>query len=240
MNHANVHYRAFNLQLRNLTNEGVIDGYASVFGVKDSYGTAFAPGAFKRTLASWAETGRPIPMLWQHSINEPIGVTTEAEEDEFGLRIQAKLIMEVGRAREALALAKAGALGGLSIGFSVPQKASDGMPAVTYDDERGVEVIREAKLFEYSMVTFPSNQEATIDAVRTHEMPNAARELHATTEKLAAAIDTLSNGYRDAHTLVLELRNLMASAARPARATEIDAPSVDLIREAKRLLQKGA
>lgn len=239
MRTAAIQRRDFQLQVRAVSDEGVIDGYASVFNVKDSYGTAFAPGAFKRTLASWREMERPIPVLWQHNTFEPIGVTLMAEEDEYGLKIQARLILEVEKAREALALAKAGALGGLSIGFSVPQKAADGLPAVTFMDDMNVEIIREAKLFEYSMVTFPSNPEATIEAVRQQELVTAATDLVATTQKLAASIDTMTTGYRDALTLVKELRSLLEPNARSVRAPEIGAPSVDLIREAKRLLNQG-
>lgn len=219
--------RDFRMEVNEVTNEGVIDGYASVFGITDSYGTAFAPGAFKRTLASWTASGRALPVLWQHNAFDPIGVTMEAMEDDKGLKVRAQLVMEVERAREALALTKAGAISGLSIGFSIPKKASDGMPATAFDEERGVEIIREAKLFEYSMVTFPSNPEARVEQARS--LTNAIHELNSTAA-------TLNAGYRDALALVREMRALLDQlTVRPAR-TEYGDQSAALIAEAKKLL----
>jgi uncharacterized protein len=137
-----------------------------VFDVVDSYKDVIAPGAFKRTLAAWQASGRMLPVLWQHDEYNPIGVTMSAMEDDRGLAVKAQLITEVQQARDAYALAKAGALGGMSIGFSIPNKAADGNPAVVYDDERQVQIIREVRLWEYSLVTFPANEAATINQVK--------------------------------------------------------------------------
>lgn len=218
--------RDFRMEVNEVTPEGIIDGYASVFGITDTYGTAFAPGAFKRTLASWTASGRALPVLWQHNAFDPIGVTIEAMEDDKGLKVRAQLVMEVGRAREALALTKAGAISGLSIGFSIPKKASDGMPATAFDEERGVEIIREAKLFEYSMVTFPSNPEARVEQ---------ARSLTAAIHELNNTAATLNSGYRDALALVREMRALLDQLNVRSVRTQGD-QSAALIAEAKKLL----
>jgi HK97 family phage prohead protease len=221
--------RDFRMDMNEVTDEGIIEGYASVFGVTDSYGTAFAPGAFKRSLQNWMDSKRAIPVLWQHNAFDPIGVTMEATEDDRGLKVRAQLVMEVDRAREALALTKAGAISGLSIGFSIPKKASDGMPATAFDEERNVEIIREAKLFEYSMVTFPSNPDARIEN---------ARQLQDALTEIRAASDTLTTGYQDALALAREMRGLLDQiTVRSARAVPtVDDYAVELIREAKKLL----
>src|SRR5437763_1655150 len=60
---------------------------------------------------------RRIPMLFQHDPAEPVGVCPELIEDARGLRARGRLIPDVARARELIALVRAGAVDGLSIGF---------------------------------------------------------------------------------------------------------------------------
>lgn len=222
-------HRDFRMDVNEITDEGIVEGYASVFGVTDSYGTAFAPGSFKRSLQNWMDSKRAIPVLWQHNAFDPIGVTIDATEDDRGLKVRAQLVMEVDRAREAFALTKAGAISGLSIGFSIPKKASDGMPATNFDDERGIEIIREAKLYEYSIVTFPSNPDARVEN---------ARQLQNALDEIRAAGDTLANGYQDALALAREMRALLDHlTVRSDRAVpHFSDPTAELIREAKKIL----
>jgi uncharacterized protein len=120
--------RDFNLELKMVGEEGTIEGYASVFDVVDSYKDVIAPGAFKRTLAAWQSSGRMLPVLWQHDEYNPIGVTMSAMEDEHGLAVKAQLITEVQQARDAYALAKAGALGGMSSGSASRTKQPTATP----------------------------------------------------------------------------------------------------------------
>jgi len=158
-------------------------------------------------------------------MDNPIGVTLEAAEDEKGLAVKAQLVTEVGQAREAFALAKAGALGGMSIGFSIPNKASDGQSAMVYDDERKVTIIREVKLFEYSLVTFPANEAATIDSVK------------AAAQALEEATEAFTLHYKDTVSLLREMRTLLEAGQRSARTTrnEDDALSA-VLNEARQLL----
>lgn len=201
-----IHRKTYALNVESTTDEGTLEGYASVFNTIDSQGDVIAPGAFKRTISAWAAKGRGVPVLWQHSSDEPIGVTTSITEDDHGLRVRAQLVREVRRANEAHALAKAGALGGLSIGFSASPNASDGKPAVVYDEAAGARVFREVRLWEYSLVTFPANEDAVLTSVKgwagALELLEAIRDMR---ETHAATAD-----------LVRELRNLiLASRALP-------------------------
>jgi uncharacterized protein len=217
--------RDFNLELKMVGEEGTIEGYASVFDVVDSYKDVIAPGAFKRTLAAWQASGRMLPVLWQHDEYNPIGVTMSAMEDEHGLAVKAQLITEVQQARDAYALAKAGALGGMSIGFSIPNKAADGNPAVVYDDERQVQIIREVRLWEYSLVTFPANEAATINQVK------------AAATALENASEAFTLHYRETIFLLREMRSLIEATQRSARngGNEHVALS-DVLTEARQLL----
>lgn len=232
------HVRDFELEVRSVDDAGVIEGYASVFNERTSYGEIMAPGSFARTLAAWKAKGRSVPVLWQHDAWAPIGVTTEIAEDDKGLKIKAQLITEVQQAREAHALAKAGALGGLSIGFSIPAIASDGGPAVVWDDELGVEVFREVRLWEYSMVTFPANDAATIDSVRQHTA--AARDLAEAMRDVGRAIRGDRGERADVAALIRDARARMLGTTpeRPARPAGRDVRALTaLLAEARATLR---
>jgi HK97 family phage prohead protease len=175
--------RSFEFQVKAVTEDGMIEGYASVFNVIDAEGDIIAPGAFRRTIRSWQAKNRSVPVLWQHDASMPIGVTKAMTEDENGLRVMAQLVMPVQKAQEAYALAKAGALGGMSIGFTVPRMAEDGQAAAMYDEEKGARVFREVRLWEYSMVTFPANEAAVITAVKSDPLLTDLRDTLAALKK---------------------------------------------------------
>lgn len=63
--------------------EGQFEAFVSVFGNKDAYGDVVMPGAFTDTLAEWAKSGNPIPVVWSHMYQDPeyhIGAVLEAAE----------------------------------------------------------------------------------------------------------------------------------------------------------------
>ncbi|HEY0330232.1 MAG TPA: HK97 family phage prohead protease [Rhodopseudomonas sp.] len=100
-----------------LSEDGSIEGYASLFGAVDQARDMVMPGAFAQTLKSRGV--RKIPMLFQHDPGEPVGIWLELAEDFRGLRACGKLIPEVARGRELLALLREGAIDGLSIGYLI-------------------------------------------------------------------------------------------------------------------------
>jgi len=134
----------FAFEVRAAGDEGQIEGYGSVFGVRDSYDDIVAPGAFRASLAEHRAAGTMPAMLWQHNSDEPIGVWTEMEEDEKGLRVKGQIILETERGRGAYALAMRNGLRGLSIGFM--------SKAWSYDDKSGIRTVTEVDLWEVSLV----------------------------------------------------------------------------------------
>ena len=100
--------------------EGVIEGYASVFGVVDSYGTTIEQGAFKASIADWQARGESPGLFLQHDRSMPFGVWERMEEDAKGLKVTGRLARSV-MGEHAAALFQAGAIRGLSIGF-IPRK----------------------------------------------------------------------------------------------------------------------
>lgn len=150
--------RAFSCALKAAGEEGEIEGYGSVFGVVDSYDDIVAPGAFAMSLAEHRANGTLPAMLWQHDPSEPIGVWTEMAEDDRGLRVRGRLILETERGRQAHALLKADALRGLSIGFM--------SKAWAYEKDSGIRTLTQVDLWEVSLVTFPANTRAKVESVK--------------------------------------------------------------------------
>ncbi|MEQ1887575.1 MAG: HK97 family phage prohead protease [Alphaproteobacteria bacterium] len=143
-------------EVRAVGEDGVIEGYASVFGNADSGGDVVAPGAFKNSLA--ARPADQVRMLWQHDANEPIGVWEHIAEDARGLLVRGRLLGDVARGREVLSLLRAGAIDGLSIGFRTVR--------ARMDERTGVRTLLEIDLWEISIVTFPMNDAARVAGVK--------------------------------------------------------------------------
>ena len=150
--------RDFSLSLRATGDEGIIEGFGSVFGQEDSYGDVVVPGAFAASLAEHRAAKTMPAMLWQHRQDQPIGVWEEMEEDQRGLRVKGRLAMDVAAAREAYALVKVGAISGLSIGFLT--KEDD------YDPKTNIRTVRAVDLWEVSLVTFPAAKSARVTRIK--------------------------------------------------------------------------
>jgi uncharacterized protein len=145
----------FTLQLKSLDEKGRFAGYASVFNVIDNQRDIMLRGAFTQTLKGRIHD---VKLLWQHQQEEPIGVFEQLFEDANGLYVEGRLLLAVQRAQEAHALLKAGALSGMSIGYSPVRYAID---AAT-----GVRRLSEVELWEISLVTFPANTSAQVTVVK--------------------------------------------------------------------------
>lgn len=157
--HAALKVRDFDLQVKAVDDAGKFSGYGSVFGTIDSYREVVEPGAFTESLAELAAKARKVPVLWQHRSGEPIGVYTTLREDTTGLYVEGELLTkDVARAAEAHALMKAGAVTGLSIGYWVRDAVND--------EKEGVRRLKKLDLVEVSLVTFPANDDARVEAVK--------------------------------------------------------------------------
>ncbi|HEJ9974883.1 TPA: phage major capsid protein [Pseudomonas aeruginosa] len=107
----------------------------------------------------------PIPFLWQHNHDEPIGHVTEAKVTQKGIEVSVQLtqVEEPGKLKDRLDEAwqsiKSGLVRGLSIGFSAKEfeqiPGSWGLRFLSWE------------WFELSAVTIPANAEATITSVKS-------------------------------------------------------------------------
>lgn len=146
---------AFALEIKSLTADGRFAGYASVFDNTDSQRDIMRRGAFKTSLKL---RKYPVQLLWQHQWDEPIGIITEIFEDKHGLYVEGRLLLEVARAKEALALLKAGVIRGMSIGYTVKRARRDA--------DSGARELLEVELWEVSLVTMPANEAAQVTVVK--------------------------------------------------------------------------
>lgn len=132
-----------------------VEGYASLFGKRDQGGDVVQKGAYAASLKRLSAAGRAVKMLWQHDPTQPIGVWDEVREDGVGLWVKGRILPEVDKGREAVALLAAGAIDGLSIGYRTVKAERDG---------KGQRLLSELELWEVSLVTFPMLPEARVSA----------------------------------------------------------------------------
>jgi hypothetical protein len=145
------------LEVKEISDAGTFRGVLSPYGNVDDGGDVVDPGAFARTLK---EDGPTRPMLWQHKNDEPVGMLT-LTDSPAGLLCEGKFLFDdaLPAARKAYLLLKNQIVKGLSIGFqSVADEVID-----------GVRHLKEIKLFEGSIVTFPMNEMALVTAVKERE-----------------------------------------------------------------------
>jgi len=136
-----------------------LKGYAATFGNVDRVGDVIEEGAFSMSLVE-----RMPKLLYQHKMDEPIGVIDRAYETERGLVIEARMPKENSQVKDIYPLLQMGALGDFSIGFNVKD-------ADMSDDN--VRYIKEIDLWEVSIVTIPANAKAKIMHVKKLEQENA-------------------------------------------------------------------
>lgn len=82
------------LSLKSVSDSGEFEGYGSVFGVKDSHDDVVMSGAFAASLRVWSDRKALPALLWQHRMDEPIGVYTEMKEDDIGLYVRGRLLID--------------------------------------------------------------------------------------------------------------------------------------------------
>tara|TARA_Y100000114_G_scaffold44835_1_gene40529 strand:+ start:23917 stop:24939 length:1023 start_codon:yes stop_codon:yes gene_type:complete len=168
--------------------EGVFEGYGSVFNKADLGNDVVKYGAFKKSLKRKGAKG--VKLLYQHKSDMPIGVFDEIKEDQHGLRVKGRLALKTQAGRDAFELMKMGALDGLSIGFKPNPKATH------YDKTSNKRILEEVELMEISLVTFPMNQSARIRSVKGEDF----------------SIREWENGMRDAFNLSRSEAKMAAKA----------------------------
>lgn len=111
-----------------------------------------------------AKFALPIPLLWQHNHNQPIGEVIQATVTDKGIEIVAKIakIADDGKLKERIDEAwqsiKSGLVKCLSVGFKIKD--------YNYLENSWGLHIKEWEFYELSVVTVPANSDAVITSVK--------------------------------------------------------------------------
>jgi len=146
----------------------MFEGFASTFGNIDLGDDVVVAGAFTESLMK-----RKPKLLWQHEMEDPLGVFTSIDETPDGLRVTGKMpkadTLVAGRVIPQM---KVGSVDSMSIGFSL---GSGG-----YYMKEGIRYITKADLWEISLVTIPMNPAAVVTAMKRatafKDLPLAPRD----------------------------------------------------------------
>lgn len=159
----------FNMKADDVKDDGSFSCYGAVFNNVDQGGDVIAPGAFNESLIEAKKESRLIPMLWQHDRQEPIGSWLDIKEDDNGLLMEGKILIDAGPLeKRAFSHLKNGSVGGFSIGYRLKEGGYEVHPEFDPDDNGGgaVWLLSNIDLRECSLVTMPMNLEARLVSVK--------------------------------------------------------------------------
>lgn len=146
-------FAASAFEIKELNDSGLVEGMLAGFGNVDHGGDKLLPGCLTKSLSA---RSTPLPMLLCHDPKRPIGAWREWSETAEGLHVKGRITLGTRDGQEAYALAKDGALTGLSIGWKGARGTQDG----------STRLIAEADLIEGSLVPCPMNDRTRITAVK--------------------------------------------------------------------------
>lgn len=147
--------------------QGIFEGYASVFGNIDDGNDVIEPGAFTKTIAE-GMSSRRIKLLALHQDSWlPIGIPLELREDSNGLWIRGK-VSDTSLGKDVKILLRDKVLNEMSIGYD---------PVVFDIDENGVRHLKEVRLWEVSLVTWAMNPLAVVTDYKAREYAERAKAM---------------------------------------------------------------
>lgn len=158
--------------------DGVFEGYLSTYGNTDRDGDIINKGAFDNSLAKKTT----VPMCFNHDWNKVVG-KMELSSDDKGLKAKGTLNLADPEAQNIHNLMKMGALDSMSIGMMVKdyEPIDAKQPYWQWN-------IKEAEVWEGSIVTIPANEQATIDKVKNAKQA----EFNEKKNKLVSQLDKLT------------------------------------------------
>jgi len=141
-------------EIREITDEGIVEAYLTAWDTVDSYKTSFARGCFKRT---FEERGHKIRLIWNHE--HLAGKILDCREDDYGPFVRVKFNLETQAGKDGFAHVRAKDVDAFSFGF-----------VVLADEWVGkIRTFTEIKVMECGPVVFEANEAAIITEVRAEE-----------------------------------------------------------------------
>jgi uncharacterized protein len=207
------------------TVKGIVTGYFSVFGNKDSDGDIVMPGAYKKSLKeNGPESERPrILHLYMHDPYKPLSKPQVLKEDKHGLYFESQ-ISHTALGKDVIQLYQDKVLTEHSIGYQIVKHEND--------EREGTQKLTELKLWEGSTVSWGANMDALTTSVKAE---GADKSLFKKLLDMMDALDkALQGNYSDetARQLEIHFKQLqqvvlsLASKMEPAITPEPDKPKI--------------
>lgn len=143
----------FGFEIKSIDEAGYIAGIAAGYGNMDHGGDVIMPGALTKAIAGRSS----VPMLLYHDHKQPVGSWAKFDETGDGLNVEGRIAVKSDAGRNAHALAAAGALPGLSIGYKT----------IRHKFEGKARQLHELDLHEVSLVPVGMNSRAVVTQVKS-------------------------------------------------------------------------
>lgn len=211
------------------SDNGSISGYASTWTREpDSYGDVVAKGAFLDSIAEIKDSGKVLPLLYNHNemeLKNFIGTITELREDDHGLYFEADFD-DTPEAQQARKLAADGRLAKFSFAYDVIDQAE-----VELEDGRKANELRKLNIHEVSLVMYPANDDTSVVSVKSGRRNSAKDE-----EKLRQIISLAQDVLGELDDIDSDDSNAKSKDPQPDNDEE---RKKQLIKEAESMLSKG-
>ena len=185
---------------------------------------------------AWAKGGlrnfekNPI-ILFNHDYDRPIGRATGLKVTDKGLELEAKISKSAPA--NVCELVKEGILGAFSVGFRV--KDAD------YLEETDGLKIKDAELFEVSVVSVPCNQEATFSLAKSFDSKAEYEDFKKTfTNRVDLAGQSLAKDEDISSNVASETPDGTEKVQKEIQMSEVNTPEIDLEAFAKKVAEETA
>ena len=148
--------------------QGIFEALVAVFGNVDRCGDRIHKGAFANTLAKWAESGDPIPVIYSHNwdnIDAHIGEVLDATETDEGLLVRGQIDLEEDPARRVFKRMQRRTLKEFSFAYDevVSELTDQGDKA---EPPRYINELRELELYEVGPTLVGMNPDTQLIAAK--------------------------------------------------------------------------
>ena len=151
---------------------GTVSGFFARYDrIADSYGECCRRGFLNESIKRRKATGHPFPLVYQHDLNQIIGVVKRIEDRPEGVYMVADFL-NTDRAQEVRKMIKCGVVYQMSFAYKTIDAGS-----VTLPDGKRAKELRECELYEISITPIPAQPLSQITEVKGGTGLQAARGL---------------------------------------------------------------
>jgi HK97 family phage prohead protease len=150
-------------------NDREIKGYPIIWNSKNDFDELVMKGATLNSINArgvGSTAGNKITILLHHNQRQPLCLPAELYEDDYGLFFRAVIDEDISYCDDTVASVRQGTLSQLSYGFNYVWDDNK----TVYDADLDAFVLREIYLWEISLVTFSSDENAQLRSYRERQM----------------------------------------------------------------------